>query len=212
MTIRVLPYDPEWAVRFERERAVLERLLAPWLTAGVHHIGSTSVPGLAAKPVIDMIAGVHDLAAAEGAVPVLTDRGWVHAFHRPRALWFRKGPVEQQTHALHLTEPGSDLWRERFAFRDALRADAELRAEYERLKQDLAAADPEDLAAYTAGKRALVGRVLAAAGVELGPPRAGARRAGGGSADAAVGGPQGAGPGGRGGDEGGQLGSVRDGE
>jgi GrpB-like predicted nucleotidyltransferase (UPF0157 family) len=48
--IRVLPYDPEWVVRFEEERAVLERLLAPWLSAGVHHIGSTSVPGLAAKP------------------------------------------------------------------------------------------------------------------------------------------------------------------
>ncbi len=109
--IQVLPYDPRWPVRFEQERAELERLLAPWLSAGVHHIGSTSVPGLAARPVIDMIAGVHDLAAAEAAVPVLEGRSWVHAFHRPRALWFRKGPADQQTHALHLTEPGSDLCR-----------------------------------------------------------------------------------------------------
>lgn len=169
MLIRVLPYDPEWVVRFEEERAVLERLLAPWLSAGVHHIGSTSVPGLAAKPVIDMIAGVHDLGAAEAAVPILEEHSWVHAFHRPRALWFRKGSAEQQTHALHLTEPGSDLWRERFAFRDALRADPELRAEYEQLKQELAVAHPDDRVAYTAGKRALVGRVLAAAGIELGP-------------------------------------------
>jgi GrpB-like predicted nucleotidyltransferase (UPF0157 family) len=169
--IRLLPYDPEWVVQFEEERAVLEGLLAPWLSAGVHHIGSTSVPGLAAKPVIDMIAGVHDLGAAEGAIPILAERSWVHAYHRPRALWFRKGPPERQTHALHLTEPGSDLWRERFAFRDALRADPELRAEYERLKQELAAAHPDDWVAYTGGKRALVGRVLAAAGVELGPVR-----------------------------------------
>lgn len=171
MLIRVLSYDPQWPVRFEQERAELERLLAPWLSAGVHHIGSTSVPGLAAKPVIDMIAGVDDLAAAEAAVPVLESRSWVHGFHRPRALWFRKGTAEQQTHALHLTEPGSDLWRERFAFRDALRADAELRAEYQQLKQELAAAHPDNGPAYTAGKRELVARVLATAGIRLGPPR-----------------------------------------
>jgi GrpB-like predicted nucleotidyltransferase (UPF0157 family) len=67
--------------------------------------------------------------------------------------------------------PGSDLWRERFAFRDALRADPELRVEYERLKQELAAAHLDDRVAYTAGKRALVGRILAASGIELGPVR-----------------------------------------
>lgn len=114
MFVRVLPYDPRWPVRFDQKRAVLERLLAPWLSAGVHHIGSTSVPGLAAKPVIDMIAGVDDLAAAEAAVPVLEGRGWVHAFHRPRALWFHKGTAERPTHALHPTEPalteGSGRW------------------------------------------------------------------------------------------------------
>jgi GrpB-like predicted nucleotidyltransferase (UPF0157 family) len=167
--IRVLPYDPQWPVRFEQERALLERLLAPWLSAGVHHMGSTSVPGLAAKPVIDMIAGVDDLAAAQAAVPVLEGQSWVHAFHRPRALWFRKGTAEQPTHALHLTEPGSDLWQERFAFRDALRADPELQAEYQQLKHELAAAHPQDRSAYTAGKRELVARVLATAGIRLEP-------------------------------------------
>ena len=70
-----------------------------------------------------------------------------------------------------MTEPGSDLWRERFAFRDPLRADPELRAEYEQLKQELAAAHPDDRVVSTAGKRALVGRVLAAAGIERGPLR-----------------------------------------
>lgn len=64
MTIRVVPCDPDWPRRFARERAELERLLAPWVSGGVHHVGSTSVEGLAAKPVIDMLAGVRDLAAA----------------------------------------------------------------------------------------------------------------------------------------------------
>jgi GrpB-like predicted nucleotidyltransferase (UPF0157 family) len=169
--VEVVPYDPDWPRRFERQRAELERLLAPWLSGGVHHIGSTSVPGLAAKPVIDMLAGVRDLAAAEPAIAVLTARSWVHAPHRPRAYWFVKPAPDAQTYALHLTEPGSDLWQERLAFRDALRADGTLRADYQRLKAELAAAHPDDLRAYTAGKRDLVARVLAGAGIALGPPR-----------------------------------------
>ena len=72
------------------------------------------------------------------------------------------------THSLHLTRPGSDLWRERLAFRDALRVDPALVAEYEALKLGLAEAHPADVVAYTTGKRAFVGRVLAGAGVPLG--------------------------------------------
>ena len=81
------------------------------------------------------------------------------------------GIIGRQTHALHLTEPGSDLWQERFAFRDALREDPQLRAEYQQLKQELAAAHPDDMDAYTAGKRAFVARVLDTASITLGPPR-----------------------------------------
>ena len=72
------------------------------------------------------------------------------------------------THGLHLTEPGSDLWRERLAFRDALRSDRALATEYEALKLWLAYEHREDGAAYTAGKRAFVVRVLASAGLQLG--------------------------------------------
>jgi GrpB-like predicted nucleotidyltransferase (UPF0157 family) len=56
--IAVVPYDPEWPRRFEGERALLEQVLAPWLEDGIHHVGSTAIPGLAAKPIIDMVAGV----------------------------------------------------------------------------------------------------------------------------------------------------------
>jgi len=52
--IAVVPYDPEWSGRFEVERALLARILAPWLEGGIHHIGSTAIPGIAAKPIIDM--------------------------------------------------------------------------------------------------------------------------------------------------------------
>lgn len=170
--IRVLPYDPDWAVRFEQERVVLERLLAPWLSDGVHHIGSTSVPGLAAKPILDMMAGIADLAAARPAVALLEGHGWVHAPHRPEAYWFYRPPDSvghEHTHNLHLTRPGSALWRERLAFRDALRADPALREEYQALKLLLARVHGDDGTAYTADKRAFVARVLAQAGIPLAP-------------------------------------------
>ena len=171
MPIQVVPYDPEWPVEFARERDRLRLLLTTWLVQDVHHVGSTSVPGLASKPIIDMIAGVADLAAASAAIAPLAALGYVTEPHRPEALYFfRPAPSaaqEKHTHHLHLTTPGSALWNERLAFRDALLADPELAREYQRLKQDLARAHPNDLAAYTSGKRALIARVLGAAGISL---------------------------------------------
>lgn len=169
--IVVVEYDPEWPRRFEAERPVLRRVLAPWLEGGIHHVGSTAVPGLAAKPVIDMVAGVRDLEEARGAFEPLREHSYHYAPHRPGiAHHFAKPSLRwsEVTHGLHLTEPGSDLWRERLAFRDALRADSALAAEYEALKLRLAQAHRDDVAAYTAGKRAFVACVLAGAGVELG--------------------------------------------
>lgn len=170
MTILVVPYNPEWPARFAEEAALLERELSPWLATGVQHIGSTSIPGLAAKPILDMMVGVASLDAAAGAIPVLAGLGYTHAPHREEALWFCK-PAESaeflgRTHNLHLTEVGSPLWRERLAFRDALRADPALRDEYAALKLRLAT-EHEDGRAYTADKRSFVAGVLAAAGIAL---------------------------------------------
>jgi GrpB-like predicted nucleotidyltransferase (UPF0157 family) len=142
----------------------LERVLEPWLEGGIHHIGATSVPGLAAKPFIDMMAGVRDFEGARAAYEPLLSEGYAHTPHRPGiAHHFSKGE-----YGLHLTEPGSDLWNERLAFRDALRADPELVAEYAALKLRLAEEHRDDIEAYTAGKRDFVGRVLASAGLGFG--------------------------------------------
>ena len=106
----VVPYDPEWVLRFEVERTMLERVLAPWLEGGVHHIGSTAVPGLQAKPIIDIMAGVRDLEAARGAFQPLAALDYAWRAHRPEAHRFIKpASGDDQTHHLHLTVPGSDL-------------------------------------------------------------------------------------------------------
>jgi GrpB-like predicted nucleotidyltransferase (UPF0157 family) len=142
-----------------------------WLKGGVHHIGSTAIPGVAAKPIIDMMAGVSDLGQARAAFESLKALLYVHTPHRPGiAHHFSKPSTKpsEVTHGLHLTEPGSDLWRERLAFRDALRQDAALAAEYEAIKRRLADEHPTDVGAYTAGKREFVGAVLAKAGLRFG--------------------------------------------
>jgi GrpB-like predicted nucleotidyltransferase (UPF0157 family) len=169
--IAIVPYDPEWARRFEAERALLERVLAPWLEQGIHHVGSTAVRGLAAKPIVDMLAGVRDLEEARAAFEPLRARSYLYAPHRPGVAHHFAKPsllLSEQTHGLHLTEPESDLWRERLVFRDALRADAALATEYEALKRRLAYEHSGDIGAYTAGKRAFVARVLATAGLAPG--------------------------------------------
>jgi GrpB-like predicted nucleotidyltransferase (UPF0157 family) len=159
----VVPYDPEWPRLFEEERARLEDALGPWLSGGVHHIGSTAVPGLAAKPIIDMMAGVADLEESRAAAGPLGALGYKYREHRPEAHLFVK-----DGYGVHLTEPGSDLWRERLAFRDALRADPKLAREYAEWKRRHMPAEPE-LGPYTAGKRPFVTRVLARSGIVVKP-------------------------------------------
>jgi GrpB-like predicted nucleotidyltransferase (UPF0157 family) len=159
--VKVEPYDPAWAERFAAERVRLEEALAPWLEAGVEHIGSTSVPGLAAKPIVDMMAGVRSLEESRAAFPMLASLGYTWAPHRPEAHRFGKPGFH-----LHLTNPGSDLWVERLAFRDALRASPELRAEYAAWKEAHFVGGDR---VYEGNKRPLVLRVLAERGVPLKP-------------------------------------------
>jgi GrpB-like predicted nucleotidyltransferase (UPF0157 family) len=170
VSVTVLPYSSTWPVLFAREANRLRVALAPWLVADVEHIGSTAVPGLAAKPILDMLAPVADLGAASSAIPVLKELGYRHADHRPdEALWFYKQDGEDystRTHQLHLTCPGSALWRERITFRDALREQPALVSQYQALKQALASGKGE-LTAYTSGKRDFVVSVLRSKGLEL---------------------------------------------
>ena len=164
--VALVPYDPDWARSFEAERALLERVLAPWLEGGIEHVGSTAIPGIAAKPIVDMIAGVRNFEDARAAYEPLHAVGYVDEPHRPEiAHHFAKPALELDVRRLnlHLTEPSSSLWRERLAFRDALRADPALAAEYEALKLRLAHQYPGDVRTYTDGKRDFVHRVLVGA-------------------------------------------------
>ena len=160
--IHVVPYDPSWPARFAEERAVLERVLAPWLAGPVEHIGSTAVPGLVAKPVIDIMAAVESLDASRPALAALAALSYVYFPYREEIMhWLCKPSDELRTHHLHLVPWGSELWHERLAFRDRLRADPRVAAEYAALKEALAVEYELDREAYTDAKEPFVRRVLA---------------------------------------------------
>jgi GrpB-like predicted nucleotidyltransferase (UPF0157 family) len=122
--IHIVPYDPDWPLQFEKERARLGEAIGPWLVAGaIEHIGSTAIPGLDAKPVIDTMAGVESLDASHAALAVLERHQYCYApYHAEVMHWLCKPSPAQRTHHLHLVPMASQLWIEQLAFRNYLRA------------------------------------------------------------------------------------------
>jgi GrpB-like predicted nucleotidyltransferase (UPF0157 family) len=161
--IRIVPYDPAWPDEFEAEKARLEPILAPWLAGEIHHVGSTSVPGLAAKPVIDILAEVRSLEESRGAIEPLHEElsYWWAPYQEELMNWFCKPSPEHRTHHLHMVVPGSQAWREEIAFRNALRTEPETARAYEELKRRLADEHLHDREAYTVAKTEFVESVLA---------------------------------------------------
>jgi GrpB-like predicted nucleotidyltransferase (UPF0157 family) len=146
-------YSEGWPAKFEAERALLAPVLAPWLAGPIEHIGSTAVPGLPAKPVIDIMAAVADLVSSKAAIEPLARLSYCYFDYRADVMhWFCKPSDLERTHHLHLVPFESTLWRERLAFRDRLRADETLRTAYRDLKLRLASEHREDREAYTEAK------------------------------------------------------------
>lgn len=161
--VSVVPYDHTWPSRFEAERAMLAQVLAPWLAGPIEHIGSTAVPLMPAKDIIDIMAPVRSLEAARGAIDALGMAGYVHHPYRAEVMhWFCKPSPLVRTHHLHLVPLDSWLWLERLCFRDALRRSGALAAQYAELKLRLADQFRLDREAYTDAKAPFVRAVLSA--------------------------------------------------
>lgn len=155
------PYDPLWPAKFELERKVIEEALATYLVGTVEHIGSTSVPGLWAKPVIDIMAGVASLAESRPAIPLIEAIGYWYFPYKPDQIhWFCKPSDRIRTHHLHLVPYLGEVWNSRLAFRDRLRVDSELRDAYAELKLSLAETFRDDREAYTEAKSEFIASAL----------------------------------------------------
>lgn len=154
-------HDPAWKLRFEAEASLLERVIGPWVFGGPHHVGSTAVPELEAKPIIDILVGVRSLDEARACFEPLADLSYLYAPYRSEEMhWFCKPIPSRRTHHLHLVPVASQRYRDELTFRDRLRADPEVAEEYARLKRQLAERHRHDREAYTDGKSDFIRRVV----------------------------------------------------
>jgi GrpB-like predicted nucleotidyltransferase (UPF0157 family) len=166
--MRIVPYDPRWPAMYLAEADLLGSILPSELVVSMEHIGSTAVPGLSAKPVIDILIAVPYLKhAREIAVPALEKHGYAFWSENPRSdrLFFVKGlppKTPHRTHHLHMAEQGSDI-KTLLLFRDYLRTHSQEVWRYAALKSDLMAQHQSDREAYTAAKSSYIDQVVARA-------------------------------------------------
>ena len=167
--VAIVPYDPRWPELFRQEKQALLSCLPRELIRRIEHFGSTAVPGLAAKPVVDLLVEVTDLEATKvQIVPVLQSKGYDY-FWRPTwgdntppfYAWFIKRSPSSgaRTHHIHMVEHDFIEHWDRLLFRDYLIERPQIAAEYEALKLQLASAFPNDRVGYTKGKTEFIVRV-----------------------------------------------------
>jgi GrpB-like predicted nucleotidyltransferase (UPF0157 family) len=163
-SVEIDPYNPAWPAAFLAERELLAPILERWLAGPSEHVGSTAVPGLAAKPIIDIMAAVHDLESSRPVLAELHKIGYCYAPYKAGVMhWLCKPSPNSRTHHLHLVPFKSELWTERLAFRNLLATNPSLARDYVALKFRLAAAHRHDRERYTEGKGPFIESALRAA-------------------------------------------------
>ena len=151
--VRIVPYNADWPARFEEERAALVAAIGGWVVGGIHHVGSTSVPGLESKPIIDILVGVHGLEQSHASFDRLATLRYLYAPYRSGEMhWFCKPEPNRRTHHLHLVPTTSARFRDELAFRDYLRNHHDVAQEYGAMKRRLAKKFEHDREAYTDAK------------------------------------------------------------
>lgn len=155
------PHASEWAQRFEQEAELLRATIGNFVL-DIQHVGSTAIPGIPAKPVLDIGVAVDNFEEASRCIQPLESIGYIYRGENgiPRRHYFVKGSADARTHQLHMNEISGSDWQQQIVFRDHLRQHPALAQEYAALKLRLAAQFPTDRIAYTEGKSGFISRVL----------------------------------------------------
>jgi GrpB-like predicted nucleotidyltransferase (UPF0157 family) len=169
--VEVVDYDQQWPQRYAEERDRIASVIGDAAVA-IEHVGGTAVPGLPAKPVIDLMVGVADIERAGPAVAGLINLGYEYIpefeTQLPDRRYFRRGTPE--SHHVHMVPVSSDYWSDHLLFRDYLRTHPQAAEEYGKLKRGLAGRFHLDRGAYRAGKVPFIDTVVAAARREADRP------------------------------------------
>lgn len=155
--ILVVPYNPSWPEMFQREAEAIANVFGDELLA-IQHIGSTAVPGLCAKPIIDLMPLVENIERIDGYNAAMAELGYeaLGEFGLPGRRYFRKGGSINRSHQAHVYAYGNPEIERHLAFRDYLRRHPEVAKEYCRLKRVLARQFPNDIYGYMDGKDAFI--------------------------------------------------------
>ncbi|WP_078552101.1 GrpB family protein [Bacillus alkalicellulosilyticus] len=154
-------YTPDWVRRFQEEKNILKGIMSEKAIA-IEHIGSTSVEGLGAKPILDIMVGVNHLIEVDEFIEPLEKIGYEFVFHKEfsNRRFFRKGKWRAGTHHLHFYKYESDEWSNNILFRDFLRANSEELIRYHQLKKELAEKYHNDRVAYTKAKEPFIQYII----------------------------------------------------
>jgi GrpB-like predicted nucleotidyltransferase (UPF0157 family)/predicted RNA-binding protein associated with RNAse of E/G family len=171
-SVKIVAYDPKWPALYAEER---DRILSVVgnKVAAIEHVGSTAVPGLGAKPVVDIMVAVRHLSAAKECIGLLESIGYEYVPQYestiPERRFFRKGPgdVPNKHFHLHMVEYSSGFWERHLLFRDYLRIHPDVRQQYHELKKNLAKKHVSNREAYTEAKTSFIESVVAKARVTL---------------------------------------------
>jgi GrpB-like predicted nucleotidyltransferase (UPF0157 family) len=166
--VEIFDHDREWPSKFLEERTKIMGVIGDTVVE-VEHVGSTAVPGLCAKPIIDIMVGIRKLTDAENCIVPLESVGYEYVpeyeVSIPERRYFRKGPSEipnKHSH-LHMVEHGGDFWKRQLLFRDYLRTHPGAALEYCELKKRLASKYRLDREAYTEAKTTFIESIVSKA-------------------------------------------------
>ncbi len=157
--VTLSPHREEWNILFELEKENIEETIGDYVE-DIQHVGSTSIPGMSAKPVLDIAVAVRDFDEARTCIEPLDGIGYEYRGENgiPRRHFFRKG--SPRTHHVHVFERSSADWNEVILFRDCLRSNQSFAEEYRRLKRNLARRFPKDRPSFQTGKAGFIEEVI----------------------------------------------------
>lgn len=159
--VSLVPHSSNWHKEFEQEKEKLQTILGN-IALAIEHIGSTSIPGLSAKPILDIAVAVENIEALKSVIPILTEAEYdiLDSIETKGEVLARKGTPDNRTHYIHVEIFGDTYWNNHIMFRDFLLKHQEYVEAYEKLKKDLAIQFSDDRKKYTDAKNDFIQNVL----------------------------------------------------